>query len=299
MMRSAVCASGVRFSRSLFTGKERDAESGNDYLGARYYGSNMGRMLSPDPVGGSLANPQSLNKYVYVLNNPLSLTDPTGLYACADDAKGATDHCTSDADQRFEAARQHDLKLGGDAARAAAAYGDPGKEVVNDRGDKVTVGFAPGSKNGEGGVTTLVLNANDKGQPISNSTVTIDSNARDTALNADVGHEGSHVADAQDVAGSSSFTATGGLQVGDNISQYTSEQRAYRVTDSIYRSANEPYNGCGDPKCALGAQSLPIGISGRIDAILHANPQLYHGLSPKNPGGNLLNVDPKLITVPH
>ena len=31
-----------------FTGKERDAESGLDYFGARYYASNMGRFMSPD-----------------------------------------------------------------------------------------------------------------------------------------------------------------------------------------------------------------------------------------------------------
>jgi len=39
---------------SHFTGKERDAESGNDYFNARYFGSSMGRFLSPDPLGGSL-----------------------------------------------------------------------------------------------------------------------------------------------------------------------------------------------------------------------------------------------------
>ena len=32
-----------------FTGKERDAESGNDYFGARYYASTMGRFLQPRP----------------------------------------------------------------------------------------------------------------------------------------------------------------------------------------------------------------------------------------------------------
>ena len=32
-----------------FTGKERDTESGNDYFGARYYSSNMGRFMTPDP----------------------------------------------------------------------------------------------------------------------------------------------------------------------------------------------------------------------------------------------------------
>lgn len=65
-----------------FTGKERDTESGNDYFGARYYGSSMGRMMSPDPSGLYFAdptNPQSLNLYSYVLNNPLVNTDPTGL----------------------------------------------------------------------------------------------------------------------------------------------------------------------------------------------------------------------------
>jgi len=64
-----------------FTGKERDAESGNDYFPARYYGSSMGRFLSPDPSGLVFAdpsNPQSLNLYSYVRNNPLLLIDPTG-----------------------------------------------------------------------------------------------------------------------------------------------------------------------------------------------------------------------------
>jgi RHS repeat-associated protein len=68
-----------------FTGKELDAESGNNYFGARYYSSNMGRFLSPDwsvdpdPVPYSdLENPQSFNLYGYVNNNPLSNTDADG-----------------------------------------------------------------------------------------------------------------------------------------------------------------------------------------------------------------------------
>ena len=61
-----------------FTGKERDTESGLDYFGARYYGSSMGRFMSPDEFGGHLEDPQTLNKYSYVGNNPLSRTDPTG-----------------------------------------------------------------------------------------------------------------------------------------------------------------------------------------------------------------------------
>ena len=68
-----------------FTGKERDAESGNDYFGARYYASSMGRWMSPDwsakeePVPyAKLDDPQSLNLYAYVRNNPLSRVDKDG-----------------------------------------------------------------------------------------------------------------------------------------------------------------------------------------------------------------------------
>jgi RHS repeat-associated protein len=63
-----------------FTGKERDAESGNDYFGARYYASSMGRWLSPDPAMESeiLENPQTWNRYSYVYNRPLYGTDPDG-----------------------------------------------------------------------------------------------------------------------------------------------------------------------------------------------------------------------------
>ena len=62
-----------------FTGKERDSESGLDNFGARYNSSQYGRFMSPDPLGGRLIDPQTLNKYSYVRNNPLNLTDPTGL----------------------------------------------------------------------------------------------------------------------------------------------------------------------------------------------------------------------------
>ncbi len=66
-----------------FTGKEYDSESGNEYFGARFYSSVMGRFLSPDPGWTQAAdpsNPQSFNQYAYVLNLPTSLDDPNGLY---------------------------------------------------------------------------------------------------------------------------------------------------------------------------------------------------------------------------
>jgi RHS repeat-associated protein len=65
-----------------FTGKERDSESGLDYFGARYYASPLGRFTSTDPKDIALRhllNPQKLNKYTYVLNNPLKHRDPNGM----------------------------------------------------------------------------------------------------------------------------------------------------------------------------------------------------------------------------
>jgi RHS repeat-associated protein len=63
-----------------FTGKERDAETGLDYFGARYFSGAQGRFTSADKPfadqhGG---NPQSWNLYTYVGNNPLAKIDQKG-----------------------------------------------------------------------------------------------------------------------------------------------------------------------------------------------------------------------------
>jgi RHS repeat-associated protein len=67
--------------RQKFTSKERDNETGLDYFNARYYASAQGRFTSIDPLiaSGRVGNPQSWNRYVYVLNNPVRLIDPNGL----------------------------------------------------------------------------------------------------------------------------------------------------------------------------------------------------------------------------
>jgi RHS repeat-associated protein len=65
-------------NRKKFTGYERDSETGLDFAQARYFSSTEGRFTSPDTLLGSVANPQSLNRYAYVGNNPLGYSDPTG-----------------------------------------------------------------------------------------------------------------------------------------------------------------------------------------------------------------------------
>ena len=68
-----------------FTSKERDTETGLDYFGARYFSSPQGRFTSPDwsaePEALSYAtldDPQTLNLYAYVRNNPLGRADSDG-----------------------------------------------------------------------------------------------------------------------------------------------------------------------------------------------------------------------------
>jgi RHS repeat-associated protein len=78
---------------SKLTGKERDAESGLDDFGARYFGSSPGRFMSPDTFykDSHVGDPQSWNEYAYARNNPLRYTEPNGENATV------TTNCTTDA----------------------------------------------------------------------------------------------------------------------------------------------------------------------------------------------------------
>jgi RHS repeat-associated protein len=62
-----------------FTTYERDDETGTDHAINRQYSPVTGRFMRPDPVSGSIRNPQSLNRYSYVSNDPVNLIDPLGL----------------------------------------------------------------------------------------------------------------------------------------------------------------------------------------------------------------------------
>jgi len=55
------------------------------HMNGRAYDYNLGRFLSVDPVIQFPANSQSLNPYSYIMNNPLSGTDPTGYMSCLSD----------------------------------------------------------------------------------------------------------------------------------------------------------------------------------------------------------------------
>jgi RHS repeat-associated protein len=59
---------------------DHDNESDSDHAQFRQYSNEQGRWHSPDPYSGSydFSNPQSINRYTYVANNPLSMLDPQG-----------------------------------------------------------------------------------------------------------------------------------------------------------------------------------------------------------------------------
>jgi RHS repeat-associated protein len=79
-----------------FTGQDQNIATGSGGTGTydflfRKFDPSAGRWLSPDPLGWGAVNqgtPQSLNRYAYVLNNPMSLTDPDG-QACVTSLDGA------------------------------------------------------------------------------------------------------------------------------------------------------------------------------------------------------------------
>jgi RHS repeat-associated protein len=75
------CQGGFSTTWGVF-GDENDSEDNTYHTDARQHSPTQGRWLTPDPAGLAamdLTNPQTWNRYAYVTNNPVSMTDPTGL----------------------------------------------------------------------------------------------------------------------------------------------------------------------------------------------------------------------------
>ncbi len=69
--------------RQKFTGYQKDNETNLDFAEARMYANNFGRFTAVDPLSasGKSSDPQSFNRYIYVMNNPMTFVDPEGLCA--------------------------------------------------------------------------------------------------------------------------------------------------------------------------------------------------------------------------
>ncbi|HZU32083.1 MAG TPA: RHS repeat-associated core domain-containing protein, partial [Candidatus Angelobacter sp.] len=124
-----------------YGGHERDNETNLDYYGARYYGNALGRFMSPDwsaiPVPVPYAdpsNPQSLNQYAYVRNNPMSYGDPDG-HDCPP--------CDTDVQVDMEMVKQTLQQLGPVAVPAVAVAGPAAVLAAPSVGGMAVVVAAP------------------------------------------------------------------------------------------------------------------------------------------------------------
>jgi hypothetical protein len=206
----------------------------------------MGRFMSPDwsakimPVPyAKLGDPQSLNLYAYVRNNPLSRFDPDGHYTCADGSK-----CDSANDKAFQSrlanlkAAQGSFKEGSKEFNAIgkilSSYGGAG-DTGTANGKTVSVGFS--GRPDSGGLTMTT----DK----STISVSLASNFSEQAKGNDigttvlVGHEGQHVADgAPSMAGAARF---GSEMNAESTSQMVLNglDRASRIPSYVERFPDE------------------------------------------------------------
>jgi RHS repeat-associated protein len=226
--------------RQQFTSKERDNETGLDYFGARYFASTQGRFTTPDPLLGSgrIGSPQTWNRYNYVLNNPLKFSDPLGLFeylpgTSGDDQKRikkAYDQLVKARDKYKVGSKQYNAI--NDSLNALGAPGVKNNVLVGVDNNLKTPGetfsaqeYSNGNVSGSQSVVMLKLSSfknDDQG------------NAQ---LAGALGHEGTHVADAQAEAGRligtsmaqmNSLADSGGI-----MSHAISEVHAYRVSAYI------------------------------------------------------------------
>ena len=102
--------------RQKFTGYQKDDETNLDFAEARMYANNFGRFTAVDPLlaSGKSSDPQSFNRFLYVMNNPLMFVDPEGLCSIPSGLKaGQVGICI----EAFIAARRIDTFGHGDARK--------------------------------------------------------------------------------------------------------------------------------------------------------------------------------------
>jgi RHS repeat-associated protein len=210
-----------------FTGKERDTESGLDYFGARYYGSSMGRFMSPDPLlnSGRPDNPQTWNRYAYALNNPLTTVDPTGLYNLDSDCL-KNKACAASAEKLRNGVSDltkaaNGMKAGADKDRLLGALKTLGTE-----NDENNVGVSFAALGGSiAGHTDVLADASGKQ---SGFKITLDpsKNGSSDLFGINAAHESTHVNNLQD----------------GSFSDFSDETRAYQ-TSAASASALWQYHG--------------------------------------------------------
>jgi RHS repeat-associated protein len=111
-----------------FVNGDKDTATGLTHLGAREYDPSIGRFISVDPVMNA-AEPQTLNGYAYARNNPVTLSDASGLYAVWDPVGGGYTcygPCSSPApwEDDYSPKQDHSVHNGGSAYSRAVTSGN-------------------------------------------------------------------------------------------------------------------------------------------------------------------------------
>jgi RHS repeat-associated protein len=247
----------------LFTGKERDTESGLDNFIKRYHASSLGRFMTPDPIGimkQKLTDPQQWNMYSYARNNPLRFIDPLGMYVCTDQKQCA----------EFEKARLAVLNSKSSTAadlRAAKAYGKLGDK------NGVYVSFADNLKNDRGGTVTrhdTGIEADSSGPNGVRASVNVTIQSNQASNEETLVHEGSHVADRQEFVASLRPDGTSSNPA-LNLTLRESEIKAYQLSIQHAQRGNLTLNfgPCGlMDECKFPPAMMPAMRDQRINELL-------------------------------
>jgi RHS repeat-associated protein len=232
--------------RKKFTGYERDEETNLDFAQARMYDRDKGRFITPDSLlsSGRVENPQTWNRYNYVLGNPLRYSDPLGLFEWDESAGGnatdaellsqSKDKSLTKKDRRnarralkfrgnFRSAREQDLRAANSSVlsdeqktgitTAVGSYGDE-----NDHNGVVV---AVKSKLASGAGATTVLR--DDGTTL----VSFRAGSSGASLAIEVAHEGQHVADID------TYLSNRDKDGETDLTHYQRETRAYEITSFV------------------------------------------------------------------
>jgi RHS repeat-associated protein len=272
--------------RLKFTGHERDAarlgSQPLDYMHDRYYEAATARFLSPDAIAGRPQNPLSWNRYAYVLNNPLLLTDPTGMYefnsgCTANDVECA--FAAAEALGRFESARTQALASRDPAiVAAAAAYGALGQE----NGVNVTMTT---TANGDGATTATLLGTMNltrtSGDYFFNISVSIDPNITGDRLLAAVIHEGEHTRNAMSL-----WNSRHGYEFDSSASltSYQTEMNAYRLNAALATELGRNLSVGPRGHEYTFTPGMPPDKRDALIRRLLADPALHYGVTPEHPG---------------
>ena len=148
-----------------FTGQTHDIDTDLYYYNARYYDSTLGRFLQADSLIANVFQPQTINPYAYVLNNPLKYIDPSG-----HEPFGGDENLNLNGDSG-DAAVSGDGNSG-DGTGGTAGENDPNDPIGHPNLDAAMNGSRGGGGD-DNGVQQSSLTVGDRGDPMGDDAVFI------------------------------------------------------------------------------------------------------------------------------